>query len=168
MIEMEYKEVKSPIKRIYYLILYISSKIRGSFYKPFFKKVGKNFRMSGGCKLNECKNISIGDNITLGSCIINGAGGLVIEDNVLFAPNVSIFAVTHNYEDVNKDIMFQGSSTKSIKIGKGSWIGANCVILSGVNIGKHCVIGAGAIVTKDVPDFYVAGGVPARIIKKIK
>ena len=61
----------------------------------------------------------------------------------------------------------QGVSTQPVVIGDDVWIGANAVILPGVTIGRHCVVAAGAVVTKDVPDNTVVGGVPAKIIKKL-
>ena len=72
-----------------------------------------------------------------------------------------------NFEDKEKRIDEQGITTKPIIIGDDVWIGANAVILPGVTIGKHCVVAAGAVVTKDVPDNTIVGGVPAKEIKKI-
>ncbi len=76
----------------------------------------------------------------------------------------------HGYENVNLPICqlpyknYPNGST--VKIGSGSWIGAHVCIIGNVKIGKHCVIGAGAVVNKDIPDYSVAVGVPAKIIKK--
>ena len=76
-------------------------------------------------------------------------------------------ALNHNFEDTTKRIDEQGVSTQPVVIGDDVWIGANAVILPGVTIGRHCVVAAGAVVTKDVPDNTVVGGVPAKIIKKL-
>ena len=76
-------------------------------------------------------------------------------------------ALNHNFADTTKRIDEQGISTKPVVIGDDVWIGANAVILPGVTIGRHCVVAAGAVVTKDVPDNTVVAGVPAKVIKTL-
>ena len=76
-------------------------------------------------------------------------------------------ALNHNFEDAEKRIDVQGVSTTPVSIEDDVWIGANAVILSGVHIGNHCVVAAGAVVTKDVPPHSLVAGVPAKIIKQI-
>jgi acetyltransferase-like isoleucine patch superfamily enzyme len=72
----------------------------------------------------------------------------------------------HTYEDVNVPVIKQGiKQCEEVEIGEGSWIGENvCVI--GAKVGRHCVIGANAVVTEDIPDYSVAVGMPAKVIKK--
>jgi acetyltransferase-like isoleucine patch superfamily enzyme len=90
---------------------------------------------------------------------------VVIGENVLTADRVYISDNTHIYEDINVPIMLQPIKFKSeVHIGDGSWIGENACII-GAKIGKNCVIGANAVVTADVPDYSVAVGIPARVIK---
>lgn len=88
--------------------------------------------------------------------------------NTLTGPNVFISDYNHEYRDVNKPISVQGNTTKNSKvvIGDDCWIGTNVVICGNVTIGKHVVIGAGSFVNKDIPDFSVAVGNPAKVIKK--
>lgn len=113
-------------------------------------------------------NIIIGNNVIIGdynrfACKDN----ITIEDDVLFAAYVHITDHSHEYRDPSLSIIEQGVFEKGpIRIGKGSWIGLRCSILSGVTIGEHCVIGAGSIVTKDIPSYSIAVGTPARVIKK--
>lgn len=113
-------------------------------------------------------NIIIGNNVIIGdynrfACKDN----ITIEDDVLFAAYVHITDHSHEYRDPFLSIIEQGVSEKGpIRIGKGSWIGLRCSILSGVSIGEHCVIGAGSVVTKDIPSYSIAVGVPAKVIKK--
>ena len=76
-------------------------------------------------------------------------------------------ALNHNFEDATQRIDEQGVGTKPVVIGDDVWIGANAVILPGVTIGRHCVVAAGAVVTKDVPDNSVVAGVPAKILKQL-
>ena len=75
----------------------------------------------------------------------------------------------HEYRDINVPVIDQGIVQRGqmVSIGEGSYIGINAVIVGNVKIGKHCVIGANSVVTKDVPDFCVAVGSPARVIKKM-
>lgn len=91
---------------------------------------------------------------------------VVIENDVLFADKVFISDCTHNYCDITVPIINQGISfIKPVRIGAESWIGEN-VCICGANVGKHCVIGANSVVTKDIPDYCVAVGSPAKIIKR--
>ena len=107
----------------------------------------------------------IGSNtrVGIGNTII---GPVTISDNVNIGQNVTISGLNHNYEDPNKTISEQGVSTMPIKIENNVWIGANSVVLPGVQIGNHSVIGAGSIITKDIPPYSVAVGNPARIVKR--
>jgi len=144
-------------------------RLRGIFYSLFLKKVGTNFKVDRNVVIHGLHNIEIGNHITIGyGSVLIGSGGIVIEDNVLIAQGVKIYSQSHNYKNRATDIIFQGEVYKKVIIGKGSWLGANSIILPGVRIGKHCVVGAGSVVTKDVPSFSVAVGVPAKVIKKIR
>lgn len=82
---------------------------------------------------------------------------------------VHIYVSNHKFEDVTIPIYYQGHSpAKSVLVKEGSWIGANSVILPGVTIGRNSVVGAGSIVTKDVPDFTLVAGNPAKMIRILK
>nr|WP_319564274.1 acyltransferase [uncultured Rhodoferax sp.] len=97
---------------------------------------------------------------------ITAVGQVVIGDNVLTANNVYISDNLHDYEDVSIPIMHQRVRFKrEVKIGDGSWIGENACVI-GARVGKNCVIGANAVVTSDIPDYSVAVGVPATVIKQ--
>ena len=96
-------------------------------------------------------------------------GEIIIEDNVSIGPNVVMRASGHRYEDLHVPIRLQGHHKGKIIIRDGVWIGANAVILPNVTIGKGAIVGAGAVVTKDVDDFDIVGGVPAKkIASRIK
>jgi len=99
--------------------------------------------------------------------VINGQGGVRIGDSVMIAAFVSMFAANHVFDDPSIPILEQGISSKGgIKIEDDVWIGSHAVILDGVTIGTGSVIGAGAVVTKDVPPFSIVAGVPARVVRK--
>lgn len=91
---------------------------------------------------------------------------IVIEENVLTSERVYISDNLHSYADIKRPIIAQEiNQVSNVRIGSGSWLGQNvCVI--GCSIGKNCVIGANAVVTKDIPDYCVAVGIPAKVIKK--
>jgi acetyltransferase-like isoleucine patch superfamily enzyme len=72
----------------------------------------------------------------------------------------------HGYEDVTRPISQQSQPERPVVIGDGSWLGHGAVVLPGVTIGKHVVIGANSVVTKDIPDFSVAVGSPAKVIRQ--
>lgn len=91
---------------------------------------------------------------------------IIFENSVLTADKVYISDNLHSYADISKPIMEQPiKQLKKIRIGEGSWIGENACII-GASIGKHCTIGANSVVTKDIPDYCVAVGAPARVIKR--
>lgn len=91
---------------------------------------------------------------------------IILEDCVLTAERVYISDNLHGYDNPNVPIMNQPIVQKStVRIGEGSWLGVGVAVI-GANIGKHCIIGANAVVTHDIPDYSVAVGIPARVIKR--
>ena len=118
------------------------------------------------CINNAVGDVTIGDYTRIGiHCTV--IGPVCIGSHVNLAQGITVTALNHNFGDAARRIDEQGVSTKPVVIGDDVWIGANAVILPGVTIGSHCVIAAGAVVTKDVPDYTLAGGVPAKIIKDL-
>lgn len=141
-----------------------SKKIRRFFCRRIFKKMGKNVNIEHGVFFGSGREIEIGNNSGIGTnCRI--AGPLSIGDDVMIAPNVSIYTRNHETENIYRPMRLQTAPLKKVTIGNDVWIGANAIILPGVSIGNGCIIAAGAVVTKDVPDFAVVGGNPAKIIK---
>lgn len=117
------------------------------------------------CLNNAVGDIIIGDYTRIGlhNTII---GPVCIGNHVNLAQGVVISGLNHNYTDVTTLIDNQGVSTSPILIKDDSWIGANVVVTAGVTIGRHCIVGAGCVVTKDIPDYCIAVGNPTRIIKR--
>ncbi len=112
--------------------------------------------------------IKIGKGCFIGeSVVIRGQGGVTIGDHVLVAPQAKILAVNHNFTDVTRPVMDQGISGEGIVIEDGAWIGAGAAVLDGVRVGRGAVIGANAVVTRDVPPHCVAVGSPARVVRKL-
>lgn len=164
------------------------------YYRIILGKIGlRSFVCSPLC-INGGKNIFIGNRVRihyktwLASLPLTGAKEcrLVIEDgcvignfnhiyatksiilhrNVLTADKVYVSDNLHGYEDITSPIFKQPIvQNGTVEIGEGSWLGENVCVL-GANIGKHCVIGANSVVTHDIPDYCVAVGAPARVIKR--
>lgn len=106
---------------------------------------------------------------------IGVAGYVKIGKEVEMGPNIFIADYNHDYRDITQSVLVQGItytnngqiiSKPSLEIGDGTWLGANVVVVGEIKIGKHCVIGANSVVVKDIPDYSVAVGAPAKVIKK--
>ena len=94
---------------------------------------------------------------------------MIFGNDVLTGPHIFVADHNHAYTNISVPISKQGvkcNPTDEVVIGDGSWIGTNVVIVGNVHIGKHCVIGANSVVTKDIPDYTVAAGIPAKVIKR--
>ena len=90
----------------------------------------------------------------------------MIGKDVMMGPNCIMRTYSHSHDRIDVPMNQQGFEEEQVMhIGDDVWIGTNVIILPGVNVGSHCIIGAGAIVTKDVPDYAIVGGNPARIIR---
>lgn len=109
-------------------------------------KVGKNFFANYNCSIIDVAPVTIGDNCQL-------------------APNVAIYTAGHPVHPVSRNSMYEYGI--EVTIGDHVWIGGNTVILPGVHIGSNTVIGAGSVVTKDIPDWSLAAGNPCKVIRKI-
>ena len=118
------------------------------------------------CVNNAVGDVVIGDYTRIGiHCTV--IGPVCIGSHVNLAQGITVTALNHIFKDSSRRIDEQGVSTKPVVIGDDVWIGANAVILPGVTIGSHCVVAAGAVVTKDVPNHTLVGGIPAKVIKNI-
>ncbi|CAN9314285.1 unnamed protein product [Alternaria alternata] len=118
------------------------------------------FNIDYGCNISLGKRFYSNFNLTILDCSL-----VTIGDRCMFGPNVSIFAATHEAEvQSRRDNIEYG---KPVVVGDDCWIGGNVVILPGVTIGRGVTVGAMSVVTKDVPDFCVVMGQPARVVKKV-
>ena len=125
-------------------------------------KIGENTRINPPIYGAAFDKLNIGNNVFINSnSLLMARGGITIEDNVMLAANVQL--LSNNHDEYDRNVLV----CKPIHIKEGAWIGAGASILPGVTIGKYAIVGAGTIVTKDVPDYKVAVGTPARIIKTL-
>jgi acetyltransferase-like isoleucine patch superfamily enzyme len=118
---------------------------------------------------NESVAISIGSGTSIaGACVISAVRSVIIEESVLLARNVYISDHIHKYTQYSTPILAQGlDKMLPVFIKRGAWLGQNVVVCPGVTIGKGTVIGANSVVTEDIPDYCVAAGAPARVVKAI-
>ena len=117
-----------------------------------------------GATFGSGSNIEIGSNSGLGkNCMVNGP--VRIGKYVMIGPDVMLIARRHRVENTDLPMALQGDEICSIEIEDDVWIGARVVILAGVKVGKGAIVGAGSIVTKNVPEFSIVGGNPAKLIK---
>lgn len=144
---------RSDFDKIGEIVKELLGKSEDAFINPPFYcdygshiEVGKNFFANYNCTIIDVAKVKIGDNCQ-------------------FAPNVSIYTAGHPLHPVSRNSLYEYGI--SVTIGDNVWIGGNTVIMPGVHIGSNTVIGAGSIVTKDIPDWVVAAGNPCRVIKQI-
>ena len=110
--------------------------------------------------------IEIGRETLIGDfCSLYGEGGLTIGTQVMIAAGCRLIPNEHTFLIPERPIIEQPYEGRGISIGDGAWLGANVCVLDGVRIGKGAIIGAGAVVTHDIPDYAIAAGVPARVMK---
>ncbi|MFD1770774.1 sugar O-acetyltransferase [Sphingobacterium suaedae] len=114
--------------------------------------------------INYGRHTKIGKNVFINfDCVLLDLGGITIEDHVLIAPKVSLLSEGHPITPETRATL----TTGHIHIKKNAWIGAGATVMQGVTIGENAIVAAGAVVSKDVPDNVVVGGIPAKIIKSI-
>lgn len=164
--------------------------LRALIYKPFFKHIGSMTYMGKPCFIEGCKGISIGKKtrifpgirmeaigtgeISIGdNCAIEQnvhitsmGSNLVIGDNVTIAANTFITNLDHEYQDITKSVMDQGHILNETSIGEGCFLGYGVAIQAGSKLGKHCVVGTGAVVKGEFPDYSVIVGIPGKIVRE--
>ena len=139
----------------------LSRRLRLFFLRLLGADIGK-ISMFSGFEIRNPKDLSIEDGCSIGpKVVLDARKGLKIERNVTIAREVMIWTLHHDYNDVN----FKTIGDEVI-IGEYSWICSRAIILPGVKIGKYAVVASGSVVTKDVADFDIVGGIPAKVIGK--
>lgn len=142
-------------------------RLRGFLVKPFFGSCGKSLRIGRDITFYNSQNIHIGSNVYIAKGNwFNGSSNITIGDEVIFGPYSVVSASNHTM--LNDSFRYGPPLRKPITIGAGSWIAGNCSITAGVTIGKGVLIAGSSAVTKDVPDFHMVGGVPAKVIKSLE
>ena len=134
--------------------------------KSVAQSCGEAVAVYSNVYLRNPQNLRVGSNVTFQPMsYIEASGGVTIGDDCSIAHGVSIMSESHVTTDRDIPFKCQGMFYKPVTIGEDTWVGAKATILAGVTIGKKVIIGANAVVTKDIPDYAVVAGAPARIIK---
>ena len=154
--------------------LRLTAELNGSYHTP--EEIREIFAELTGKEVDESlrifppfytdcgKNLSIGKHVFFnGGCKVQDQGGITIGDGTLIGHCVVLATLNHDFSPSKRGTLHPAP----IVIGKNVWIGANATIVPGVTIGNGSIIAAGAVVTKDVPENVVVGGVPAKIIKTV-
>lgn len=112
--------------------------------------------------------IELGDRVAFNyGCFVNGFGGLVVGDGAEFGPYVMVHTANHETGDPHRPVTEQGwRDDGPLEVGRNAWIGMGTCILPGVTIGESCIVGAGSVVTGDLPPFTVCVGNPARVVRE--
>jgi acetyltransferase-like isoleucine patch superfamily enzyme len=161
--------------------------LRRAVFRALCRKVGSDIQIGPGVVLKHAETMEFGDSVFIGAqAMIQGrfdgacrigshvwigpqayfdARDLVLEDYVGWGPGAKVLGSAHTGDPIDVPIISTNLVIKQVVIGYGADIGVNAVILPGVRVGAHAIVGAGAVVTHDVPDYAVVAGVPARVIR---
>lgn len=133
--------------------------------RALFRHAGRNINIEKGAYFGDGSQIEIGDNSGIGvDC--RACGPVKIGDNIMMGPDVIILTINHKHNRLDIPMLEQGhKSPEPVTIGDDVWIGTRAVILPGISIGRGAIIGAAAVVTKDVPEYAIVCGNPASVIK---
>jgi acetyltransferase-like isoleucine patch superfamily enzyme len=124
------------------------------------------FRVLERVTIEYPEGLSLGRGVGLNlGCWINARGGVTIGDNVIMGPYCVIHSANHRLDQLNVPVQQQGFEEKPVRIGNNVWLGARVTVLPGVTIADNAVVGAGAVVTKDIPSNAIAFGNPAHVIR---
>ncbi len=131
-------------------------------------RIGADSHIGRGAVLRTQRDeITVGRNVNISTyALLYCYGGIEIGDDCMIAQHVEIVGGTHNYDDVSTPMRRQGRSPSRIVIGPDCWIGSHAIIMGDATIGRGSIIGAGAVVHKDIPEYSIAVGLPARVVRK--
>lgn len=139
-----------------------------------FGYCGKNVIIGTKCKFSGIENIEVGNHVVIGmeAMLMTTRAKVIVGDYVFFAPKVSVVTGDHRYDLIGKYMLNVQDKDKRIEDDQDvtfegdNWIGTGVIILKGVTVGKGSIVAAGSVVTKSIPPYSIAAGVPARIVKK--
>lgn len=151
---------------IKYLPFHTIMRIRNICYRVVLKKMGNGTNICDAVTITNPSNVSIGERCSVHEySYFGGEGEIVIGNYVAIANNCTIISESHNFSDKKIPIKMQGLSPQPVTIGDDVWIGSKATILGNVKIGNGAIIGAGSVVTKDIPEYAIAVGVPCEVIR---
>lgn len=142
--------------------------LRRILAKRIFKSCGDDVTIHHNVLFNLGSNIEIGEGALLNRYVmLDDRASISIGSFTMVAAGVTIETHTHPFDDFTQPIAISGRQSRSVRIGPNTVLGYNTVVMAGIQIGERCIVGANSVVTKDVPDFTIVGGVPAKYIKRL-
>jgi maltose O-acetyltransferase len=139
--------------------------VRRELYGSFFKKVGSGLAVHDNVLIKYPDEITLGDHVTINpGCILVGKGGLTIGHNAMIGAGTKIVTTSHVTTRTDIPMRLQGMTSTPIVIEDDVWCGFDVIVLPGAVIRQGCVIGAGSVVTDEIPEYSIAAGAPARVI----
>lgn len=139
---------------------------RREILSALLKHTGSNLWIEPEFRCEFGENISMGSHVYINfGCIILDCAQVTIGDHALFGPNIGIYPLKHAIDAEER--MYGGCISQPVHIGQRVWLGGDVKIFSGVSVGNDSIVGAGSIVTRDIPSGVIAGGNPCRVIRKI-
>ncbi|MGO9079668.1 MAG: acyltransferase [Streptosporangiaceae bacterium] len=143
-------------------------KLRRILAMRVFKKCGEDVVIHHNVLFNSGRNIELGDGVFLNrDVMLDDRAALTLGDHAMIAAGVAIETHSHAYDDFSVPLPHGGRTFAPVHIGSNTLLGYKVAVMAGVNIGNRCIVAANSVVTKDLPDQAIAGGVPARVIKMI-
>ena len=140
--------------------------LRGYLAGPALDSCGKNFQLACDVRIAHIQKLTVGDDVYFsGGVWILAGDPVVIEDQVMLGPYSVVISGDHSR--VGGSWRFGAALREPILIKRGAWVGAHGVVTKGVTIGAGSCVAAGGVVTEDIPDDVIAGGVPARVLRRI-
>ena len=161
------------MKALFYIFFKLSSKfnrlkshIRGFYYSKIFKSCGKKRPFINRQVVFSCpQNIECGSNVIINpQCYFAAKGGIILGDDVVLSAGAKILSSSLKVEN---GIILRRHVHKAVKLGNRVWIGAGAMVCPGVTIGENSIIAAGAVVTRDIPAYCIAAGVPAKVVRHL-
>lgn len=166
-------------RAIFYVLYYFFARHLPGSYKPYalgskwirywtckhlFARCGRNVNIEHGAVFGGGRHIEIGDDSGVGvNCMIKKA---IIGNGVMMGPEVVFIVHNHRFDDIQIPMWKQGYiESDPVIVEDDVWIGTRAIVMPGIRIGKGSIVGAGAVVTKDIPPYSIVGGNPAKIIK---
>jgi acetyltransferase-like isoleucine patch superfamily enzyme len=140
-------------------------RLRGFLMRPAFKTCGRNLQVSRHVTVNFTSRLEIGSDVFLATgCWLHARGGIVLEDEVQLGPYSVL--VSGDHTRIDGSYRYGASDLGPIRVRQGAWIAAHATVTKGVVVGRGALLAANSVATRDIPPFTMAGGVPARAIRR--